>query len=1186
MIRRINRLLTLMSIMTLLTANASRGDDWPTYNHDKSRSGVTSEQLPLSLGECWRFQAGGAPEPAWPPPAAQDFWHNHNQLRPTVIYDRAFHSVAVRDTVYFASSADFSVYALDANTGKVRWVFSTAGPVRLAPVVVGKRLYVGSDDGCVYCLSTDDGSLIWKFDVAAENSMAPGNGRMISLSSVRTGLVVDAGKVFFAAGLFPIHGTSLFALNAESGAVLWQQKLNVSPQGYMLASTQNLYVPTGRTGPVSFSRENGTFRGEFGSAGGAYTLLTENTLVTGPGRGPKQLNAADVTTKESIATFGGMRMVVQGHMAYMQSEKGLTAIDRRKYLALSKQRITLNRRQKQISDQLKKLAKKNTLVNKLKDDLRNIQLSLRQNRESLEQCFIWKHACGHTYSLIMAGSTLFIGGRDEVVALSTADGRESWSASVNGDAYGLSVANGRLFVSTDEGTIHCFTNRPNISSGKPELVHLGTDIEPYAQDDLTDMYSLAAQQIVDEANIHQGYCLVLGCEEGRLAYEIAKRTKLQVIAVEQDAQKVITARKKLHRAGYYGSRITVHHGKLDELPYPAYFANLIVCERTLLSGELPPSAAEMFRVLRPCGGTAIIGQFKATDRKGIKLKSSSLEHWLNDATIPGWRINRDNGLWAVIRREAILGSRDWAQLYADAAHTACSGDRLRGPMSLQWFGKPGPRSIIDRHHRPMSSLVKDGRIFVPAIDSIICVDAYNGTEFWQLDVPNSRRIGALKDSGHMLVTEEYVYIAAEDQCWAVDVVTGVRKVTLKAPQLDDRYKHDWGYMNHLGDFLLGTGQKVRASFYKQDFHGKPDNGSHVLEGDFRSVIVSDYLFAMDRHTGAVRWTYRDGTIMNSAITVGDGRIYFAECRNPEIMKDDDGRLRIDKFCDKNLFIVALDVETGAKIWQRPFKFPYEHIMFLNYSENTLLFTGTYNKENLVNYGLFAFAADTGEEKWQTDYIGLNVAGTEPFGTGGSHGEQWQHPVINGRTLYSRPYAFDLHTGEKKKYHVYRGGHGCGGLTGSAYYLYGRGSNPRMYPIEVDITRGIQLTQVSRPGCWLNIIPASGLILVPESSSGCTCGYSLQSSLAFAPRDYYSPPIILTPQRNFDISMQVELADRNGIGRIHYTLDGTEPTTLSTVYTGPITLTHTTTIKALTFWKEQGKMSDVRQAIFTKLRLKR
>jgi outer membrane protein assembly factor BamB len=1089
--------------------------------------------------------------------------------------------VAVRDTVYFASSADFSVYALDANTGKVRWVFITAGPVRLAPTVVGNRLYIGSDDGCVYCLSTDNGSLIWKFDVAGKNRMVPGNGRMISLLPVRTGLVVDTDKVFFAAGLFPIQGTYLFALNAENGMVLWKQKLNISPQGYLLASTQNLYVPTGRTCPVSYSLEKGTLRGEFDSAGGAYTLLTEGTLVTGPGRGQKQLNAADLKTRETIATFGGLRMVVKGHMAYMQSETELTALNRSRYLALSKQRTSLVRRLEQNRQQHKKLTKNSQPAKKIEDDLRKIQHSIEQNKKSLRQCFLWKYPCKNTYSLIMAGTTLFVGGRDEVFALNTADGRKSWEASVKGDVYGLSIANGRLFVSTDKGIIHCFSNRSIIPSGKPELVRLETDIELYPQDNLTDMYSVIAQQIIDEANIDQGYCLVLGCEEGRLAYEIAKRTKLQIIAVEQDAQKVITARKQLHKAGYYGSRISVHHGKLDELLYPPYFANLIVSEHALISGELPSSASEMFRVLRPYGGTAIIGQYKEAYNKRNKLKQSSLERWLNDATIPGWKIERNNGLWAVIRRGPLLGSGDWTQLYADAAHTACSGDQLRGPMAPQWFGKPGPRSIIDRHHRPMSSLVKDGRIFVPALNSIICVDAYNGTELWQLDVPNSRRIGALKDSGHMLVTDDYLYIAAEDKCRALDVATGECKLTLKAPQLDNSSKRDWGYLNHRGNNLFGSGQKARASFYKQDFRGKPDNGSNVLEGDFRQVIVSDYLFAIDRHTGATRWTYKDGTIMNSAVTVGNGRIYFALCRNPEIINDDDGRLRIDKFCEKNLSIVALDAETGNKIWQRPFQFPYEHIMYLNCAENTLLFTGTYNKDKHVNYSLFAFDADTGEKKWQTDYVGLNARGTEPFGTGGSHGEQWQHPVINGRTLYSRPYAFDLHTGEKKQYYVYRGGGGCGGLTGSAYYLYGRGSNPRMYPLEVDSTRGIQLTQVTRPGCWLNIIPAGGLILVPESSSGCTCGYSIQSSLAFAPRDYYSPPIILTPQRNFDSSIQIELADRNGIGRIHYTLDGTEPTTLSPVYTKPITLTRSAIIKARTFWKELDRTSDVCHAIFTK-----
>jgi hypothetical protein len=46
----------------------------------------------------------------------------------------------------------------------------------------------------------------------------------------------------------------------------------------------------------------------------------------------------------------------------------------------------------------------------------------------------------------------------------------------------------------------------------------------------------------------------------------------------------------------------------------------------------------------------------------------------------------------------------------------------------------------------------------------------------------------------------------------------------------------------------------------------------------------------------------------------------------------------------------------------------------------------------------------------------------------------------------------------------------------------------------------RLTDVTRPGCWINIIPAGGLVLIPEASSGCTCGFSIQTSMAFIPEE--------------------------------------------------------------------------------------
>ena len=38
----------------------------------------------------------------------------------------------------------------------------------------------------------------------------------------------------------------------------------------------------------------------------------------------------------------------------------------------------------------------------------------------------------------------------------------------------------------------------------------------------------------------------------------------------------------------------------------------------------------------------------------------------------------------------------------------------------------------------------------------------------------------------------------------------------------------------------------------------------------------------------------------------------------------------------------------------------------------------------------------------------------------------------------------------------------------------------------------------RPGCWINFIPANGLLLMPEASAGCTCPFPNRSNMAFEP----------------------------------------------------------------------------------------
>ena len=243
---------SLICLMSL-TANAA---DWPTYRGDSARSGVTDEQLATPLSLQWTFMPAHAPRSAWMKPA-EELQRMH--------FDSAYHVSVADGTVYFGSSVDNKVYAVEASTGQVRWTFFTEGPVRFAPAVWRGRIYVGSDDGYVYCLRAKDGKPLWKYRAGPTDEKIIGNGRMISLWPVRTSVLVDAGVVYFGAGVFPYEGLYICALKADDGAVIWKNDTigdhahelsygGISPQSYLVVSESALFVPSGRAMPAAFDR--------------------------------------------------------------------------------------------------------------------------------------------------------------------------------------------------------------------------------------------------------------------------------------------------------------------------------------------------------------------------------------------------------------------------------------------------------------------------------------------------------------------------------------------------------------------------------------------------------------------------------------------------------------------------------------------------------------------------------------------------------------------------------------------------------------------------------------------------------------------------------------------------------------------------------------------------------------------
>lgn len=1078
-------------LFAALLPGAVASVDWPEYLHDTARSGVTTQQLSFPLHEAWVFQARHAPRPAWPAPAKQDFWNEVRELKPVVIYDRAYHAVIADGRLYFGTSSNDKVFCLDAATGEIRWSFYTGGPVRLAPAIRNGKVYFGADDGLVYCLDAVSGERLWTYRPDTPDRLIAGNGRVISFNPVRTGVVVEEDRAYSFAGLFPSYSVYMNILNAGTGeAVLSNKTEDLSPQGYLLASPSRLFVPTGRTTPAVFDRASAAYLGQLEGGGGAYAVLVDDALATGPGiRRTDLLQMSDPETNERIATCDGMRMVVSGPMSYMQTHTELMALDRPAFLALGRERTTLETERKQ-KDDMRKVAERAGNADAAvlhAEEIVRMDQELGRLDEAMRNCYTWRVPCIHPFALILAGETLIAGGDNEVAAFSVLDGATVWKAPVTGRAYGLSVAHGKLYVSTAAGTIHCFGEVETPG----QLVREEAMNSTSNSGDAVGQYcAMAADAILQSTGIRQGYCVVLDCGEGRLIKELVEKSNLHVIGLERDPAKVQRAREMLDAAGLYGLRTAVKTWDGGALPFTSWFVNLVVSEGMLREGTLPPAPGEIYRVLRPYGGTALIGVPQTPPEH---FDPEALRAWLDNGGIEGSTLIENNGIWACFSRGVVPGAGEWTQLYADASHTACSMDEIEGPVTVQWFGEPGPRDMVDRHHRPTSSLFKEGRLFVPGNDVVFALDAYNGTLLWTNEAPGFRRTGIMKSSGTMLLTDDLLYVILDDTCVGMRVEDGAPSVRIGAPRPEDE-KVDWGYLNVSDNLLIGTAQKPDAAFREMS-----KTLVNMLEGDFRPVVISRYLFAVDRYSGEEQWRYVNGAIMTPAVTVAEGRVYFVECRRPTVIEDKDGRIGLKQFLSSETFLTALDLKTGEKIWEHPVNFPFHHIMFANGARNVLLVSGSYNEEDKVYYGLFAYDMSTGEALWNTPFRAKDIRCTGWAETGGSHGEQWQHPVLIGDTIYARPFAFNLHTGEQLDYIAYRGGHGCGGLTGSVHYLYGRGSNPRMYPLDVTSTEGIPLTRVSRPGCWLNIIPAGGMILIPESSSGCTCSYPLQTSFGLIPQ---------------------------------------------------------------------------------------
>ena len=180
----------------------------------------------------------------------------------------------------------------------LKWAFGYPGGVAAAsgpPTVVGGRVFVGSDTGFVYSLDAASGCVYWSF-------RAQGFIR----TAIPIGPVTGAGTARYAAYFGDVNA-NVYAVNAETGELLWTQRAETHPIPRITGAPKlhegRLYVPVSAREEVAGRHiwyEYCTFRGSvvaYDASTGeqiwkSYTIVEEPRPTTKNAQGIQQWGPA------------------------------------------------------------------------------------------------------------------------------------------------------------------------------------------------------------------------------------------------------------------------------------------------------------------------------------------------------------------------------------------------------------------------------------------------------------------------------------------------------------------------------------------------------------------------------------------------------------------------------------------------------------------------------------------------------------------------------------------------------------------------------------------------------------------------------------------------------------------------------------------------------------------------------
>ncbi|HLP71878.1 MAG TPA: PQQ-binding-like beta-propeller repeat protein, partial [Bacteroidales bacterium] len=1038
------RLLTSFLLLFISLSSGAQHYDWPMWRYDAGRTASTPEQLSDKLYLQWEVKY---PErvTVWDDPL------NQNLMQ----FDRVFEPIVVGDKIFIGFNDQDKVVALDINNGKEVWHFYADGPVRLPLAANMGKIYFTGDDGYCYCLDANTGKLVWKKLLAPAENKLLGNKRMISMWPARGGIVIKNNVIYTAASIFPLMGTFIYALDAETGHVIWENQgtssnyilqphkspafADVAPQGAFALTGNTLLVAGGRSVPAAFDSRTGEelyyMLAESGKTGGWFTCANDRIFFNHFRE--RETCMFESKTGKTLKQKAGEYPVLDRNMVYFSGKK-----------------ISGSR-----------LENDNALVT------------------------IWRSDFSASNELIKAGNCLYASDSTGIYAIKISGSRleKTWSFATDKKVERLVAANGKLVAVASDGTIMTFGDSP-----------LKKNLVVRSKQSRISPKSSLAEEIISKTGIKDGYAAVFGTDDVRLLESLIATTSLNVIAFEKDSSKITYLREHFDRAGITAGRMSFLHLLPGETLLPKYFASLmIVSDVSYLMNNDRTALTTLYESLRPYGGSMWI------EAKGDNPRL--IAEAFRGMNLHGAEVSQAGAYAFVTKTGALEGSDDWTHNYGDISNTIKSDDKIvKAPLGILWFGGASNLDVLPRHGHGPSEQVIDGKLVIEGVNTLSARDVYTGRLLWKRSFENldsdaymvfyddsydgnapldtkynqEHLPGANARGTNFVVTREFVYLIEGNKCHVIDINTGEESKTFTSGNSNTvKLAYIGAYKNYL---ILGNNF---TDFPQIDV---AEGEKPVARNENYDVTASRELVVMDRFTGVRLWSIVSnlGFIHNSII-VGDDVLYCID-KYPQNLET---RLRRrGAEIPKGSRLLYLDMSTGNKIHEET-----KDIFgtWLGYSsEYKLLLEANRPSRDMLNgesgKRMRVYKTGTKEVLWDKNVNYNNppiIANDKIY----SEGEGFY--LLTGESLMEK----DPVTGEDLKWKFKRE-YGCGYVIASEHLLTFRSASAGF--VNLDYFEGTGSLGGFKAGCSANLIVANGVLNSPDYTRTCQCPYQNQTSLAF------------------------------------------------------------------------------------------